>query len=130
MPPLPWPDAPGDRLPVAGARSFALPVGLRRAACTLNLPEDGGWNAAIDVPSYVAIERAQAMATWRPQRSLSGFLPIATVLVGVCMAVTFADQTANLHVATHVWSIIGVGAAWLLEAIALRGPVRRLRLAA
>jgi anti-sigma factor RsiW len=78
----------------------------------------------------IALAAGLAIVAWRPQRSLSGFLPIATVLVGVCLAVTFADQTANLHVATHVWSIIGVGAAWLLEAIALRGPVRRLRLAA
>jgi predicted anti-sigma-YlaC factor YlaD len=78
----------------------------------------------------IALAAGFAIVAWRPQRSLSGFLPIATVLVGVCLAVTFADHTANVHLATHAWSIVGLGAAWMLEAIALRGPVRRLRLAA
>lgn len=78
----------------------------------------------------IALAAGFAIVAWRPQRSLSGFLPIATVLVGVCLAVTLADHSVNLHWATHAWSIVGLGAAWMLEAIALRGPVRRLRIAA
>jgi len=60
----------------------------------------------------------------RPARALSGFLPIATVLVASCIGITIADGHGSLHLANHVVAATGLGASWLLE---LRPPVRPSR---
>jgi anti-sigma factor RsiW len=64
----------------------------------------------------------------RPRHTLSGFLPMATVLVVACIGVTLADGSATVHLGNHVVAVVGLVAAWLLE-VRPRRADGRLRLA-
>jgi predicted anti-sigma-YlaC factor YlaD len=62
----------------------------------------------------------------RPARALSGFLPVGTVLVVVCAGLALADTVRGhgetLRIATHSLAVLGLTAAWLLEAQSHRDP--------
>jgi predicted anti-sigma-YlaC factor YlaD len=56
----------------------------------------------------------------RPERTLSGFLPIGTALVVLCLGLTFADAARgdgeSARAVTHSLAVLGMIVAWLLEA--------------
>ncbi len=56
----------------------------------------------------------------RPARALSGFLPIGTALVLLCLGLAFADAARGdgetMRAVTHSLAVLGMIGAWLLEA--------------
>ncbi len=56
----------------------------------------------------------------RPTRALSGFLPIGTALVLLCLGLAFADAARGdgetVRAVTHSLAVLGMIGAWLLEA--------------
>jgi predicted anti-sigma-YlaC factor YlaD len=56
----------------------------------------------------------------RPQRTLSGFLPIGTALVLLCVGLSLADAAQgdgeSARVVTHSIAVVGMIVAWTLEA--------------
>jgi predicted anti-sigma-YlaC factor YlaD len=55
-----------------------------------------------------------------PARALSGFLPIGTALVLLCLGLAFADAARgdgeSVRAVTHSLAVLGMIGAWLLEA--------------
>ena len=56
----------------------------------------------------------------RPAQALSGFLPIGTALVLLCLGLAFADAArgdgATVRAVTHSLAVLGMIGAWILEA--------------
>jgi predicted anti-sigma-YlaC factor YlaD len=82
---------------------------------------DTGTQHARHLSSFdVALAVGFLFVAARPARVLSGFLPIGTVLVATCVTVALMDaaegQTETLRTVTHSIAVLGLGAAWLLEA--------------
>jgi predicted anti-sigma-YlaC factor YlaD len=128
--------APTEREPRRQAVLRTLMVVCGAVLLTLSLPDLlGGTGMHARMERHLgafdfALAAGLLFTAWRPQRSLSGFLPIASVLVAVCIFVTLSDHTMGLDLATHMSSLVGISAAWMLEALITRhGQARRLRLA-
>jgi predicted anti-sigma-YlaC factor YlaD len=87
----------------------------------------------VSLPSlFVASEHSQHLSAFdlalavgflwvaaRGPRTLSGFLPIGTALVLLCVGLTFSDalngSAESVRVVTHSVAVLGIIAAWLLE---------------
>ena len=80
--------------------------------------------AAIDLAVAVGL----VWTALRPARALSGFLPIATVLVVGCIAILASEGQPTLHVANHTSAVVDVSAAWLLGLPPRRRRAPALRL--
>ncbi|MGQ0823700.1 MAG: zf-HC2 domain-containing protein [Actinomycetota bacterium] len=89
------------------------------------LLETGGAAHARHLSSFdVALAVGFLWVAARPARALSGFLPIGSVLVVTCVTLALLDaaegDSETLRTITHSIAVLGMGAAWLLEARAYR----------
>jgi predicted anti-sigma-YlaC factor YlaD len=119
-------------LVVCALALVGLAVGTFSAASAEHAGHGGAAYTTRHLTAFdLALAAGFVWTAWRPWRVLAGFLPIATVLVLACLAVTFVDPSDGLHAANHIAAVIGLVSAWLLEAgLRPRRSVAEMRLAA
>jgi predicted anti-sigma-YlaC factor YlaD len=123
LPEAPGRIAAGARLLLAASAVLLVVVGLPEVLATGHHDHAAHHLAAFDV----AVGLGFGWVAWRPGRALAGFLPVATALVVMCLAVTFVDGRATLNATSHAIAVAGLAAAWLLESPVARSPRPTLR---
>jgi predicted anti-sigma-YlaC factor YlaD len=119
--------APDRRRGGLGALRLGL-VGVAVVLFLLSLPSlFSGSEHTQHLASFdLALAAGFVWVAARPARALSGFLPIGTVLVLLCAGLALADALRGygepLRAVTHSIAVLGMIAAWLLEARAHRAP--------